>query len=80
MLSDEFNQMADHIEASTDDPQTKAIVLVARTLNEVNWNLTYLKKQQEKLTRKVERIADVMYDKEYNSHDEDSDDSPNNWS
>ena len=44
MQSDEFNERASRLEATTMDPMVQAVVLLARTVNEVNWSMTFLKK------------------------------------
>lgn len=44
MQSDEFNERASRLEATTTDPMVQAVVLLARTVNEVNWSMTFLKK------------------------------------
>ena len=44
MQSDEFNERASRLEVTTTDPMVQAVVLLARTVNEVNWSMTYLKK------------------------------------
>lgn len=60
MLSDEINARADAIEASSNDPMVQAMVLVARTLNEVNWNMTYIKKHLQAEREEVTRIRQEL--------------------